>query len=223
MTPNVAIITPYFQTPPEWMRQCHESVLAQTARVRHVLVCDGCEPYRGPFSGVHVVLPRNYADYGNTPRTIGAAVALQRGADVLAYLDADNWYLPDHIERLLAFAQQSDCEVASSGRVLYRLDGSRLGPCPHVDGERFIDTNCLLLRGRGLELATYWVVCPQDQAGRGDQFVWQVALTRGLHHAHSGAPTVAYRTRHAVHYRLAGEEPPPEAIERRDMSGTRYI
>jgi hypothetical protein len=34
---------------------------------------------------------------------------------------------------------------------------------------------------------------------------------------------VAYRTRHAVHYRLAGEEPPPEAIERRDMSGTRYI
>jgi hypothetical protein len=35
-------------------------------------------------------------------------------------------------------------------------------------------------------------------------------------------PTVCYRTRHAAHYRLVGEAPPRDSIDRLDLHGARY-
>jgi hypothetical protein len=35
-------------------------------------------------------------------------------------------------------------------------------------------------------------------------------------------PSVCYRTRHASHYRLAGEDPPEDAIDRTDLHGEHY-
>jgi hypothetical protein len=44
----------------------------------------------------------------------------------------------------------------------------------------------------------------------------------GVRLGFSDNPTLAYRTRHEVHYTLAGETPPPEAVTRTDLDGERY-
>src|SRR5487761_2263795 len=118
---KICVVTPYFQTNEAWLRQAHESVRAQTATARHILVCDGSAPAQIPsFQGTHILLGRNYQDYGNTPRLIGCYKAITEGADAIAFLDADNWFRTDHLEGLLAYAQANDLDACSSGRTLHR-------------------------------------------------------------------------------------------------------
>jgi hypothetical protein len=67
-----------------------------------------------------------------------------------------------------------------------------------------------------------WTLFPNAVAAEADQHVWQYMKTMGARLGFLDKPTLAYRTRHAVHYQLAGEAPPPEAVVRRDMHGDNY-
>jgi hypothetical protein len=217
------VVTPYFQPDPGWLQECHDSVRAQTAAATHVLICDGCDPVpvRG-FQGIHIVLQRNYADYGNTPRLIGCYQAITAGAEAIAFLDADNWYQPDHLATLLGHAAQFGLDACASTRMLHRENGSPLLRCPHVNGVDTIDTNCLLFLRPAFPFLTAWVLASQAQAAVTDQLVWHHLRTNGLRTGYLDRPSVCYRTRHAVHYRLAGEPPPPNAIDRADPHGAHY-
>ncbi len=220
---NISVVTPYFEEKGEWIRQAHESVRAQTRPARHILVCDGSEPVKIPgFEGAHVVLRRNYQDYGNTPRLIGCYHAIATGADAIAFLDADNWYYPDHLRSLVGFAAANDMDAVASARMLHRLDGSPMIKCPTVDGVNFIDTNCLLVLKRAFHLLIAWVTQGQNVAAEIDQHLWRVMRAAGAGMAFTDQPTVAYRTRHRVHYNQAGEPAPPDAIQRADPRGDRY-
>jgi hypothetical protein len=220
---NTFVVTPYFDTKLEWLQLAHDSVRAQTHKARHVLVCDGSRPAQlRNFNGIHILLPRNYRDYGNTPRLIGCFQAITGGAEAIAFLDADNWYYPGHLAALTEFAAANDYAVCSSGRMLHRLDGSPMMRCPHVDGRIAIDTNCLLVRKPAFPHLLSWVLAPHDKAAEGDQVVWRYMLDRGMRFGFLDQPTVAYRTRHSVHYRIAGEAAPDEAITRHDLHGDRY-
>src|SRR5207244_1055632 len=90
-------------------------------------------------------LPQPHRDYGNTPRAIGSASAIAQEFDAIAYVDSDNWYEPDHLERMVELQLQTGAAVCSCARALHDLDGQMLGLCPEVDGETFVDTNCLFL------------------------------------------------------------------------------
>src|SRR6476469_5162028 len=106
---KICVVTPYFEANPAWLRQAHDSVRNQTIPARHILVCDGSSPVRIPgFDGTHIALGRNYRDYGNTPRLIGCYQAISEGADAIAFLDADNWYQPDHLMGLRNYALSND-------------------------------------------------------------------------------------------------------------------
>jgi hypothetical protein len=95
---KICVITPYFETREDWVRMAHASVRQQTIEAHHIMVCDGSRPVEIPdFRGTHIILQRNYRDYGNTPRFIGCYQALAIEADAIAFLDADNWYHPDHL------------------------------------------------------------------------------------------------------------------------------
>jgi hypothetical protein len=220
---NICVVTPYFETPAAWLTLCHRSVRAQGVPTTHILVCDGATPTPIPdFQGIHVVLRRNYADYGNTPRFIGCFQALTAGADAIAFLDADNWYYPEHLSGLLAHAQANDLDACSSTRMLHRLDGSLLIRCPHVNGTEAIDTNCLLVMAPAFRHLVGWVLAAQDQAAVTDQIVWRYLRQMGARTGFLDRATVGYRTRHRVHYEIAGESPPPEAVRRADTHGARY-
>ncbi|HEX4366797.1 MAG TPA: glycosyltransferase [Rhodopila sp.] len=220
---KIFVVTPYFETEAAWVRQGHASVRGQTSPAHHILVCDGSAPAQiEAFQGTHIILQRNYKDYGNTPRLIGCYNAVARDADAIAFLDADNWFQPDHLENLERFARDNRLDACSSARTLHRPDGSYMAKCPTVDGRSFIDTSGLLVMKSAFRHMLAWVLSGQDQAAVMDQHVWTHMRNAGARLGFLDKATVCYRTRHASHYRLIGETPPPDAIDRVDLHGEHY-
>jgi hypothetical protein len=220
---NICVVTPYFNTPAEWLVQGHASVRAQTVPASHILIGDGCQPAPIPdFVGTHILLQRNYGDYGNTPRLIGCYQAISQNADAIAFLDADNWYYPDHLEALLSHMVGAGLDACASTRMLHRLDGSPMIRCPHVDGVRFIDTNCLVVLKPAFRHLIGWVLSGQEVAAAADQQLWAFMKQQGARTGFLNRPSVAYRTRHVVHYHTAGEIPPEGSVNRTDLHGERY-
>lgn len=220
---KVCVVTPYFETPVPWLQQCHDSVKSQTVAAHHIMVCDGSQPAPiEDFRGTHIVLQRNYRDYGNTPRLIGSYQAITHDADAIAFLDGDNWFYPTHVEGLVAFAAKNNLDVCSSSRMLHRLDGSHMMKCPVVNGRPYIDTSCLLVMRPAFRHLIGWVLMTQDVAAVMDQVVWKHMEAMGARLGFLDEPTLAYRTRHRSHYELAQETPPSEAVNRRDVHGDRY-
>ncbi len=220
---KICVVTPYFQENVEWLVQAHASVRSQTIEARHILVCDGSAPAQIPdFLGTHIVLRRNYRDYGNTPRLIGCFNAITQDADAIAFLDADNWYYPDHLRSLSTLAVNTQLEAVASARMLHRLDGTPMMKCPTVDGQRFIDTSCMIVFRPAFRHLIAWVLEGQDTAAETDQFLWRLLRDSGVRMAFIDRPTVAYRTRHQVHYDQARESLPSGTILRTDLHGERY-
>lgn len=220
---KICVVTPYFETDESWIRQGHASVRGQTVPAHHILVCDGSAPAQiEAFQGTHILLQRNYKDYGNTPRLIGCYNAINQGAEAIAFLDADNWFQPDHLEGLLRFARDNRLDACSSGRTLHRPDGSFMAKCPTVNGQPHIDTSCLLVMKPAFHHLIAWVLYGQDLAAEMDQQVWGHMKRADVRLGFLDRATVAYRTRHASHYRLIGEVPPADAIDRVDLHGERY-
>jgi glycosyltransferase involved in cell wall biosynthesis len=221
---KICVVTPYFQENIEWLLQAHASVKTQTIEARHILVCDGGVPAQIPdFQGTHVLLARNYRDYGNTPRLIGCYNAIAQDADAIAFLDADNWYYPDHLRSLTAIASSTQLDAVASARMLHRLDGTPMMKCRTVDGANYIDTSCLVVFRPAFRHLICWALQGQDVAGREtDQFLWRTMRDAGTRMAFVDRPSVAYRTRHRVHYDQAGEIAPPGAVIRLDVHGDRY-
>jgi len=220
---KICVVTPYFETDQSWIRQGHASVRGQTVPAHHILVCDGSAPAQiEAFQGTHILLQRNYKDYGNTPRLIGCYQAIALGADAIALLDGDNWYQPDHLENLLRFARDNQLDACSSGRNLHRLDGSFMARCPTVNGRPYIDTSCLLVMRSAFQHMIAWILLSQDLAAVTDQHVWNHMKTMGARLGFLDRASVSYRTRHASHFRLIGETPPAGAIDRIDLHGEHY-
>jgi glycosyltransferase involved in cell wall biosynthesis len=220
---KICVVTPYFRGNEAWLKQAHDSVRAQTRPAHHILVCDGSQPVAiEGFKGTHIVLQRNYQDYGNTPRLIGCYQAMQMDADGIAFLDADNWFYPEHLEGLVRFATDNGLDACSSARMLHRLDGSPMRKCPTVDGRTHIDTSCLLVMRPAFQHMIAWVLMPQEVSAMMDQLVWKHMLDLGARLGFLDRPTMAYRTRHASHYNLMGEPAPAEAVNRTDLHGGRY-
>jgi len=209
---SVAVITPFCREPEDWLRTCIDSVRRQTFPCTHVLVADGAEtPDWLPPETQLIRLPQPHRDYGNLARAVGSASAIAQGFHGIAWLDGDNWYEPDHIESLWRLHLETEASICTSSRTLVKLNGETLGLCVECDGKSFVDTNCFLLTRAAFRLIHEWYLVPREQAPVGDRVFWNAAIRSGLRHAHSGRPTVVYRTPYVVHYRRFGAIPPEGA------------
>lgn len=210
---RVAVITPMYQTDPEWLAQCCRSVQAQTYPCHHFVVCDGVGPVEVAerYGAEVVTIPGPCRDYGDTPRSIGSLLAIAKGFDALVWLDADNWLLPNHIATLVELQQRTGAVVCTSSRSLQHMNGEPLGPCYEVNGTSFVDTNCYLVTRPAFDLAALWGTLPTALHKVGDRLVWSQVGRWRLSHAHSELPTVAYRTQFRIHYEHFGVTPPPDA------------
>jgi len=214
---KIAVITPYHGETEDWLRQCHDSVRAQTMACQHIMVADGRpDPMIDTFDVQHIVLPQGHANYGDTPRAIGALSAIGQGFDAIAFLDADNWYKPAHIESLIALHRETGAPVCTSGREIRRIDGSFLTVCPFSDGELFADTNCYLFTRPALRTAAEWGVIDSDLHAIGDRVILHSVKENGYSRAHSWRATICYRATAAVDYRLLGAPAPEGAKRTRD-------
>ena len=207
--PKVAVVTPYFAESLEMLRQAHDSVLAQTYPCRHILVADGRpKPEVEGWDVQHIALGQGHDDVGSTPGLVGAAAAAFRGADLIMFLDSDNWYREDHVQTVVELHQRTGAAFVSTSRMLCRLDGSVMAPCPTTDPERFIDTNCWAFTREAFPLLTYGMTLPPYAHMINDRCIYQNLLASGVSRAHSPEPTVFYRCGKAGIYRLLGEPIP---------------
>lgn len=214
---RVAVITPYHGEPISWLQQCHNSVLKQSYPCFHVLVADGRpEPALDHWEADHVRLPRSHGDIGSTPRLIGCFHAVGLGVEAVTFLDADNWYQADHVQLLMDARQRSGAAFVSSSRLLCRLDGSVMGPCPITDPKHFIDTNCMLFGREAFHLLHQWVLMPSYAHLIGDRVMLHHVQRSGLAMIHSSEPSVCYRCGKEGLYLQMGERPPIGAMPRPD-------
>ncbi|MEJ1938213.1 hypothetical protein WDZ92_49095, partial [Nostoc sp. NIES-2111] len=124
---RVAVVTPYYKEPDDEMRRMLASVAAQTKACHHIVVSDGFPNPLARVPGVtHIELGAAHADNGNTPRYVGALVALAQGYDAVAFLDADNWFEPKHIERLVEVQGKAGLGAVFSSRNVYLPDGTKV-------------------------------------------------------------------------------------------------
>jgi hypothetical protein len=207
---KVAVVTPYYGETEAMLRRCHESVLAQTHPCTHFMVADGRpQDCVDGFAVSHIRLPKSHADCGDTPRVIGSMSAISQRFEAIAYLDGDNWYLPDHIATMVALQQRTGAAVCTATRDLYRLDGSFMATCRTSDGEQHADMNTLFLTRPAFRLIPLWAFLAPDEHVLDDRIFWLAVKRRRLSRAHETRPTVCYLATHAGFYRDLKEPVPP--------------
>jgi len=221
---RVAVVTPYFKEPLDVLRRCHDSVAAQTgADVTHVMVADGhgrAELDAWPIR--HLPMPWNHGDYGDTPRVTGAMSAATLGFDAICFLDADNWFEPDHVATLTARQRETGAHIVTATRNLIRPDGSLLGVDEASDGVGFCDMNCYLITRPAFGGLGAFAFKDPRSAIVDDKILWSIFKGSAAVFAHVSRPTVNYVTMWAISYLQRGEEPPPGARVMMPVAGEPY-
>ena len=207
---KVAVITPYHNEELAILEACHQSVLDQTHPCVHFMVSDGpAHPSVQRWQVEHIQLPRAHADNGDTPRCVGSLVAASEGFDAVAFLDADNWLQPTHIESLVTLSQRTLAPVCVASRSIHRLDGSLMIPHDREsDGDEHVDTSCFLLTRGAFGALPVWGGIPRPLSPVCDRIFWRHLQRRRYPVARTGLPTLAFRTRYSFHYHDLGEIPP---------------
>lgn len=210
---KVAVITPYHTEPLEMLKRAHDSVMAQTHDCIHYMVADGHPRSEiDPWNVRHIVLPVEHSNNGNTPRAIGSIDAIGDGFDAISYLDADNWFEPDHIAGLIALQEETKADLVSSGRVIHALDGTvLLEEGETEDGEKHADTSALLVFENAFQVIPMWALMPDELGPNCDRVFVHFALKLGLIHRHSAQLTMHFTSRYGPHYRAANMPVPDQA------------
>jgi glycosyltransferase involved in cell wall biosynthesis len=220
-SPRIAVITPYFRESLEVLQHCHDSVRTQTIACVHFLVADG-QPRAevSEWEAQHLHLARSHDDNGNTPRAIGSLSAMNQGFDAIAYLDADNWYYPNHVEAMVRLQRQTGAVVCTATRSLHRSNRSLMYiDRRECDGKKHVDTSSLFLTSAAYRLLPIWAMMPRQLGPICDSIFWQAIVARGMPTAHHPEPTVAFATQYAAHYTDIGEQAPEGSKSNQDSTG----
>ena len=211
MFSRYVIITPYFNEDRSILERCIGSVKRQTIPTDHIVVADGLPQDWVDGSGVrHLRLDHTHDDWGDTPRGLGATMAVAEGYSGIGFLDADNWLEPDHVQYCIELAQQSGpygCDYIAALRHFRRPDESILDVAD--DPVAFhIDTNCFFFFRSGFHLLPVWAMLPREVSVACDRVFYHSVKTNGLRRTVAARKTVNYNCKWAMTYRLAGEIPP---------------
>jgi predicted O-linked N-acetylglucosamine transferase (SPINDLY family) len=210
---RVAVVTPYFKEERAQLERCIASVRAQTYQATHFLVADGHPQSWLDQAGVrHLRLDHAHADFGNTPRALGALLAVSEGFDAVAFLDADNWLEPDHVAACVGAAVDAGRpDYVIARRRFVRIDGSVLPVASSEDEHGHVDTSCLFLLRGAFHTIARWATMPRPLACIGDRIYVATLRAEALRSRRLDRTTVNYLCTWASLFRLAGEEPPPYA------------
>lgn len=127
---KVAVVTPTIASP--YLKQCLKSVDEQTyENLTHYVFIDGHDHYYdametcvGASKVKTVILEQNVGKdwYGHR---VYAACSFLVDADVICYLDEDNWFEPNHVESLVKVLEEGN-SWAYSLRKIYNKQGEYL-------------------------------------------------------------------------------------------------
>jgi glycosyltransferase involved in cell wall biosynthesis len=190
------------------LRQCIESVRAQTYPVNHHVYVNGPGFHasaRRILSDYHDVtafyLPEDTGDIGAGPSMSGvfSAAPFLTNSEWILYLDDDNWFEPNHVESLVNLATAHNLSWAYSLRRLVSADGTpicdddwcSLGQWPvYRTGDYVVDNSCYLVRrDLAMRCALAWQAIPMIQ----DRCYLMALKESGKRYGCTGLSTVNYR------------------------------
>lgn len=152
--PEISVIVPVYKAEP-WLRQCLDSVLAQTyTDYELILVDDGspdncgsiCDAYAAQNSRIRVFHQEN-AGQGKA-RNVGMNLAVGK---YLIFLDSDDYWLPETLETLYAEAERNKTQVLLFGAVPF-WDGMK-EPKTHPSYQRTTQNGAVKSGPESLKIA----------------------------------------------------------------------
>lgn len=206
-------ITPYYKEEPHILRRCMSSVQSQTVACEHLMIADGFpQGWLDQTEVRHLKLDRGHGDYGNTPRGVGAMLALAEEYDAIFFLDADNWLERNHVDECLAAAERSFkdakfCDYVIAKRVFRRPDETIL---PLGEDPNHVDTSCFFFLRGAFHLLPLWVTMPKIVSLVGDRIFLTLLNSLSLNKAVTRFASVNYLCTWPMLYRSIGEPVPPE-------------
>ena len=205
--PKIAVITPCYTESDDYLLDCFTSVKNQgLTNVSHFFISDGTSlsildtlPIR------HIKLDTTHNDNGNTPRAIGSLLAIAENFDFITYLDADNYYLDNHLASMVDLFSIRKYDVVSSLRVFLDLYGKVI-PYNKSKENRgtHIDTSCFMLGRKAFPFATIWASMPKPLSPVCDRVFLQKLFLSGLRVGSTKQKTVAFRSQYKMHYEETG-------------------
>ena len=216
---KIAVISAYFKEETELLERCLKSVKEQTIRCDHFFISDGHPQEWLKNSDVrHIELGKSHNDYGNTPRGIGAQIAISEGYEAICFLDSDNWIDSNHVEHCLESALSKysnilECDYVIAKRRLIRPDMSIMNI---REEPGHVDTNCLFFLPGSFFLIPYWNLMPNEFSNIGDRIFFQKIKISNLNYAENHKTTVNYLNLWKSTYEALGENPPKDAKQNVD-------
>jgi teichuronic acid biosynthesis glycosyltransferase TuaG len=207
IAPRVSVIIPAYNAA-EYLPEALRSVEAQTTDDWEVVVCDDASSDDtadvAESFGDRVRVIRSKENAGRAG-ACNKALAAARG-ELIAFLDADDYWLPEYLEEQIALYESSEAERPGVGVV--SCDALVVGPDRNVIGtfrERFpwpsrptlskllaVNTiHCMALMPRSIaeEVGGFSPQCLAVE----DQDLWVKVLERGYHPINNPRALVAYR------------------------------
>ena len=131
-TPKVSVITPAYKAA-RYIGQAIESVQAQTLTDWEMIIVDDASPDE-TTQVVQRYLDDPRIQLLQNEQNMGAGYTRNRALDVaqgewIAVLDADDWYAPQRLEKLVRFAEEWGVEMAADLSVRVQDDGTVLDIC----------------------------------------------------------------------------------------------
>jgi hypothetical protein len=215
------VITPYYREDRTLLERCIRSVHGQSVKADHILIADGYpQAWIDNESVRHLKLDRPHNDFGNTPRGIGALLAVAEEYDGICLLDADNWFDADHVEVCLESAARTNggveqCDYIIARRTFRRPDETIM---PITEAREHVDTSCLFFLRGSFAVISRWATMPKAMSPICDRFFFRMLRTLPFRHVMTPKPTVNYHCTWQALY-LALNETPPEGAKPNVDSG----
>jgi len=109
----------------------------------------------------------NHGDYGDYIRRLGTRLAIKQNSTAVTYLDADNYWSPNHWVVVNQTRASSQKNIIISGRKLIHENGEET-----EDFTRdFFDTNTITLFGEAKKIGLLWGLYPREMSLVGDRII----------------------------------------------------
>ncbi len=129
-TPMVSVIVPIYKAE-KYIERCLDSVKAQTFSDFEVIMIDDGTPDRSAAIAEKYTADPRFRLYHQNNSGVGAvrnrAIALAQG-EYLAFLDSDDAFTPEHLEKLCSAAKSADADIVCCGYCCCDEEGKHMRP-----------------------------------------------------------------------------------------------
>lgn len=120
--PQISVVVPIYKVEP-YLRQCVDSILAQTLRnIEVILVNDGspdkCPDIVNEYAAIDVRVVAVHLNNGGYGRAVNTGLSKARGK-YIGIIESDDWIEPDMYEKLHGCAEKYGADVVKCGFYMY--------------------------------------------------------------------------------------------------------